>query len=163
MRAITLGLFLFGIFLISTPVAYSYSSDVVLDENNQVLFVEAQANNNDGLHLIPTTAILKNNDTKYYTYKYTVEVSEGLEFSVEIDDLYVNSSREFSEQFKKLFNVDISYREIKDEQIYPYQTSNGTKTYEVFVILTMNEPESKEEYLLVTQNDITVEFMFKAV
>lgn len=162
MKATIIGLFLIALVSISIPSVFSKSEDV-MNMEDMVMFVEAGVSNEEGKLLVPTTAILKGNDTKYLTHKYYVEVSKGLDFTVSVDDIFINDSREYSDEMQELFMFEIEYREVDEDTTNLFEFNDETITYEVFVIITMNEPESREQYELVTLNRISVDYAFMAV
>ncbi len=164
MKTIFYGLILFFFTLNLIPSAYSWDGNE-MDEENRVMIVNESFRENDSLNLIPLTAIEKANDTKYLTFRYEVEVSKNYDFSASIDQIYVNNSNEYSDELLELFVVDIMFSKVEDTGLKSLVDFNGqdTETYNVFVILTMNEPEDYDQYKLITSNNISLDFVFVAV
>jgi len=146
------------------PSAYSWDGNE-MDKENRVMIVNESFRENDSLNLIPINAIEKVNDTKYLTFRYEVEVSKNYDFSASIDQIYVNNSDEYSEELLELFIVDIMFSKVEDTGLKSIVGFDGqdTETYNVFVILAMNEPEDYEQYKLITSNNISLDFVFMAV
>ncbi len=162
MKATILGLFFIVLTLCIVPVVFSQNEEV-LSEDFRGIIVEGAVSGSEGKSLIPKTGILKPNDTKFYTYKYYVEVSSEMELEVIVDDVLVNGSDDFSEDLKSVFNFDVQFRIIEPTLMESLSTRQDVHTYEVFVIITMEEPSSYEQYLLVTENDLTVDYIFAAI
>ena len=130
-------------FLTTTQTAYAYLEDdkVTVLEANEDYYVLTPQLVNQKENLIPLGAVLGENDTYYYTFKYQVIIEEDVFLASDIINTVWDNSNLSEDILSKLFNFDIQIDQLKNTNIsqgFLQEQSTG-KLIEITVTVSMND------------------------
>jgi hypothetical protein len=137
-------------------IAYSYNiqqDNIIGDGYSLYHFTETM---NQTSNLIPVGAVLKENDTYYQTYIYTIYVEENVDYTVYINDIFSKDSTISKNDLTDVFNMDIDIEQMGNIISYSSLLDQTTVVKELRITLTISMNNIQNyDYDLLTKNDIS--------
>ena len=154
-RIIVVMVLIFSLFS-TLDIAYSYNiqqDNIIGNEYSLYHFTDTV---NQSTNLIPVGAVLKENDTYYQTYVYTVYVEDDVDYTVYINDIFSNNTSISKNDLTNIFNIDIDFEQMGTITTYSSLLNQTTSVRELRITLTisMNNIDNYD-YNLIIDNDIS--------
>ena len=139
---------------------FEEETEVILHEQNSIYQLNVTTNS-DTSRLIPRTALLGVNDTHEIVYKYEIYVEDNVDLLSEIKDLQILGSSLEAQKINDLFNFDIEFEHLHDEQIT--QKVNGEEVIahlvKIYVKVSMNDVKDYTTYQEINGKQLNFSYL----
>ncbi|MDY0278058.1 MAG: hypothetical protein RBQ97_08235 [Acholeplasma sp.] len=162
--------------LLTTTTAFAYWDSLQSKESNSLtigegtsITVNATTADHTGKHLVPSTALIKDGDVTSLEFTYSItldnitEHDTFLNIETKIDDSDTNINF-------NLIHLETTWKYSDESSFVAFNVSNlpnlvdsqVSKTVNVKITMTMDEPSNKDEYLAIASAVISFDVTFTA-